>query len=70
MSFYIFQISESNNMTYYGFIMIKDIYVDCVLGYRKRYIYSSFIDGFRSNMAFRVFCIIIVKITKITNLAL
>ena len=54
MSFYIFQISESNNMTYLGIIIFKDMYVDSVIVYRKSYIYQLFIDRFRSNIAFRV----------------
>ena len=70
MAFYIFQISESKNMTYLGFIMLKDMYLDCVIGYRKSYIYSSFIDRCRLNIAFRAFCNINGKLTKITNLAL
>ena len=70
MAFYIFQISELNNMTYLGFIMLKDMYLDCVIGYRKVDIYSLFIDRCRLNIAFRAFCNINGKLTKITNLAL
>ena len=70
MASYIFQISESKNMTYLGFTMIEYMYVESVIGYRKVYIHSSFIDRFRSNIAFRVYCIIYGKLTKITFLAL
>ena len=57
-------------MTYLGFIMSKYMYLDCVIGYRKGYIYSSFIDRCRLNIAFRAFCNINGKLTKVTNLPL
>ena len=66
MAFYILQISESKNMTYNRIPMIKHMYVVSVIGYRKSYVYSLFIDRFRSNMAFRVFCKINAELAKIT----
>ena len=55
MAFYSFQISKSKYTTDLGFIFLKHMHRNCIIGYIKSYIYPLFSDHSWSNIAFRVF---------------